>query len=82
MLIRQAHLQSVIFATTGIFWCFDLLMMSINLNDIAVLNIHGVDYRCNIYGISKSDAVNLLKSPDLTAIKILIFQAMWILITC
>ena len=82
MLIRQAHQQSVIFATTGIFWCFDLLMMSINLNDIAVLNIHGVGYRCNIYGISKSDAVNLLKSPDLTAIKILIFQAMWILITC
>ena len=40
--------------------CNDLLMMSISLNDIAILNIHGVDYRRNIYEFGKSDAVNLL----------------------
>ena len=34
--------------------------MSINLNDIVMLNNYGVDYRCNINGVSKSDAVNLL----------------------
>ena len=34
--------------------------MSINLNDIAILNILGVDYRCIINGISKSEAVKVL----------------------
>ena len=41
-------------------------MMSINLDDIAILLIHGVDYRCNIYGISKSEVVNLLQNGDMT----------------
>ena len=40
--------------------------MSINLNDIAILRLNGADYRCIIEGISKSDAVNLLKNADLT----------------
>ena len=31
--------------------CHDVLVMSINLSDIAVLNINGVDYRCIIYCI-------------------------------
>ena len=33
--------------------CHDLLMMSINLSDIAVLNIKASDYRCIISLISK-----------------------------
>ena len=41
-------------------------MMSINLNDISILNIHGVYYCSNIKGISKSEAVNLLQNVDLT----------------
>ena len=41
-------------------------MMSINLNDIAILNISGADYRCIINGISKRDALNLLKNANLT----------------
>ena len=41
--------------------CHDVLMMSINLNDIAILNLNGADYRCIIDGISKSDAINVLK---------------------
>ena len=40
-------------------------MMSINLNDIAILNICGVDYRCIINRISKREAVNLLRNADL-----------------
>ena len=40
-------------------------MMSMNLNDIAILNIHSADYRCIISGISKSEAVNLLQNIDL-----------------
>ena len=43
----------------------DVLIMSINLNDI-ILNIHGVDHRCIISGISTSDAVNVLQNTDLT----------------
>ena len=46
--------------------CHDVLMMSINLNDISILNIHGVYYCSNIKGISKSEAVNLLQNVDLT----------------
>ena len=41
-------------------------MMSINLNDIAILNIRGVDYRCIINRIRKSDTVDLLQNADLT----------------
>ena len=41
--------------------CYDLLMMSINLSDIAILNIKGSDYRCIISLISKNEAINLCK---------------------
>ena len=41
--------------------CHDLLMMSMNLSDIAILNIKGSDYHCIITGISKSEAVSLLQ---------------------
>ena len=47
--------------------CHDLLMMSINLNDITILNIHGADYRCIICRISKSEAINLMQNIDLTS---------------
>ena len=43
-----------------------VLMMFIYLNNIAFLNIQGVDYRFIINGISKSAAVNLLQNADLT----------------
>ena len=41
-------------------------MTSINLNDIATLNIRGVDYHNIINGISKREATNLLKNSDLS----------------
>ena len=41
-------------------------MMSINLINIAILNINGADYRCIINGISKSDVVKLLQNANLT----------------
>ena len=46
--------------------CHDVLMMSMNLNDTAILNIHNFDYRCIVYGISKSEAVHLLQNVDLS----------------
>ena len=46
--------------------CHDLLMMSMNLSDIAILNIKGSDYRCIISLISKNEAINLMQNADLT----------------
>ena len=41
--------------------CHDLLMMSMNLTNIAVLNIKDSDYRCIISLISKNEAINLMQ---------------------
>ena len=41
-------------------------MMSMNLCDIAILSIKGVDYRCIISGISKNEVINLMQHADLT----------------
>ena len=70
MLIRQVHQRSVLLATIAIFLnkgfklqlnecsgCQDVLMISMNLSDIAILRIHGVVYHCIINGISKSEAI-------------------------
>ena len=46
--------------------CHDVLVMSMNLNNIAILNICGVDYRCIINGITKSEVVNLLQNAYLS----------------
>ena len=79
MLIIQANQTSAMFVTTGIFnitflgfkqipcnGCHDLLMMSMNLSDIAILNIKGSDYHCIISGISKNKAIKLVQSANLT----------------
>ena len=49
-----------------------LLMMSVNPNNIAILNIQGIDYRWIINEINKSDTVNLLKNVDLTKEKVVL----------
>ena len=41
-------------------------MMSVDLKNIAILNIQGVDYYCISKWISKYDAINLLLNIDLT----------------
>ena len=45
--------------------CHDLLMMSINLRDNAILSIKGSDYRCVISRISKGEAINVMQIIDL-----------------
>ena len=45
--------------------CHNLLTMSINLCDIAILNIKGFDYCCIISLISKNEAINLMQNGDL-----------------
>ena len=46
--------------------CHDLLMMSMNLTNIAILNIKCSDYRCIITLISKNEDINLMQNADLT----------------
>ena len=41
-------------------------MTSLNLRDIAILNIKGSDYRCIISLISKNEDINLLQNANLT----------------
>ena len=40
--------------------CHDLSMMSMNLRNIAILNIKGYDYHCIMSLISKNEAINLM----------------------
>ena len=78
MLIKQVIQKSVKFVTIGIFKqrvkfqpyicskCHVLLMMPMNLSDIAILKIKNADYCCIISEISKSKAIKFLKNIDLT----------------
>ena len=47
-------------------WCQNLLMISMNLSDIATLNIKGSDYRLIISTISKNEATNVMQNADFT----------------
>ena len=46
--------------------CHDLLMMSVNLSNIAILNIKCSNYRCITSLNSNSEAMNLMQSANLT----------------
>ena len=41
-------------------------MMSVNLSDIAILNIKGSHYCCIISLTGKNEAINLLQNTDFT----------------
>ena len=40
--------------------------MSMNLSNIAILNIKGFDYCCIISLIGRNEAINLMQNTDLT----------------
>ena len=42
--------------------CHDLLMVVYDLNNFIILNIKVVDYRCYVFNMSRSDAINLLNN--------------------
>ena len=77
--MNQVHQKSVIFVTIWYFLNYsfkfqpnvcnryhDLLMISMNLNHIAILNNKDSDYHCIISLISKSEAIKLMQNTDLT----------------
>ena len=41
-------------------------MISVNLSNIAILNIKGSDYCCIMSLINKNEAIHLMKNADLT----------------
>ena len=45
--------------------CHYLSMMVYDLNDFMILNIKGIDYRCYVFNMSKSDAITLLSNSVL-----------------
>ena len=52
------------YASTG---CHNVLIMPMNLSDIAILKIHSVGYCCIITRINKCEALSLLQKSDLNA---------------
>ena len=48
---------------------YDILIMSVNLINIAILSINGAEYHYTINGVSKSYALNLLENVGLAKIK-------------
>ena len=54
------------FQTNVCIRCHDLLMMFMNLNNIAILNIKGFGYHCIIGLISKNEVINLIQNANLT----------------
>ena len=81
MLIKQVHKRSAILFTIGSFkdkgfqtqlnvcnGCHDLLMITVDVKDIAILKIQGVGYRFTINEINKNEGLNLLQNADLTKI--------------
>ena len=80
MLIKQVNQKSVTFAIIHYWYfsdkrfnfqphvcigCHDVLIMFMNLNNIAIFNINGVTCRC-ISGVSKSEATKVMQNIDLT----------------
>ena len=45
--------------------CHDLSMVVYDLNDLMILNIKGIDYRCYVFNMSKNDAITLLNNSVL-----------------
>ena len=45
--------------------CHDLTLLSVSISDIAIITVKGVDYRCIIHNIIRSEAINLLKNSVL-----------------
>ena len=42
--------------------CHDLSMVVYDLNDFTILSIKDIDYRCYVFNMRKSDAINLLNN--------------------
>ena len=42
--------------------CHDISMSTYGLENIEILNVKGVDYRCILWNITRNDAINMLNN--------------------
>ena len=71
------HQNNVIYVIISIFWikvkyeryvcngCHNLMQKNINFNDFVILSVKGNDYRIHFWYMSKGDAINIMKNPNL-----------------
>ena len=45
--------------------CHDILIIRLGTSNIAIFTVKGIDYRYDIYGFSKSDAIDLFENSVL-----------------
>ena len=45
--------------------CHDSTILCLNISNLAIITVKGIDYRCITNGISKSEAINLLENSVL-----------------
>ena len=45
--------------------CSDLIQKSMNFKDVAIVSVKGSDYRICFLYMSKDDALNIFKNPNL-----------------
>ena len=45
--------------------CHDISIMAYKLENIAILNVKGVDYRCILWNMTRNDAINRLNHSKL-----------------
>ena len=46
--------------------CHGLMQKALNSNDVAIVSVKRSDYRIHLWYINKEDAINIMKSSDLT----------------
>ena len=45
--------------------CHDLMQKAMNFNNVAIVSVKGSDYRIYFWHMSKHDAINIMKNPNL-----------------
>ena len=45
--------------------CHDLMILYLNISDIAIITVKNIDYHCIIHDINKSEAINFLENSVL-----------------
>ena len=45
--------------------CHDLMQKAMNFNNVAIVSVKGSDYRIHSWYMTKNDAINIMKNPNL-----------------
>ena len=53
-------------------------MMAYELENIAILNVKGVNYRCHLWGMTNNEAINIMKNSDLKKVSYYEFSSLYI----